>query len=190
MLTTIGADGHAKKNPAHSNVEPISDKESAYFPDGSNIVRIEQLPWTPFKSGSLDLSGSVFKLLSIDWQRDMFTMILIVPGGVELPSHYHLENAHGYIMTGNFRYEAGTIFGGDYTMEAGSTEHTAILGKEDILQLSIIFGGICNVLEDGRPDLKNFIGCKEIYRLAKANGAAGHIVPPPPGWRSVYETEQ
>jgi hypothetical protein len=190
MIKASGtAADHSKKDPKNTDVVAIGDKESAYFPDGSNIVRVERLPWTPFKSGTLDLAGSRFKLLAVDWERDMYTMMLIVPGGVDFGGHYHVGNAHGYIMTGDFRYEVGTIFASDYTMEAGATEHTAIIGKEDILQLSIIFNGICAVTEDGKPDFKNYMGCKEIYRLAKENGAADHIPPPPPGWRSVYEIE-
>jgi hypothetical protein len=158
---------------------------SGYFPDGSNIVRVDKLPWTPFNLVGSE-EGSVFKLLSVLWHHDMFTMLLNVPGGLKVEPHYHLGEGHGYIMTGNFEYEYGDLFAGDYLGEGDNIAHNAQLGAEDVLQLSIIFGGLCGVAPDGGPDLSTKIGCMEVYKVAKANNAADHIVPPPPGWRSKW----
>jgi hypothetical protein len=168
------------------DIVKIADDKSAYFPDGSLVVRTERLPWTPFNLvGSAE--GPVFKLLSVDWNHDMYTMLMIVPGGMEVGKHYHVGEAHGLIMTGSFEYEYGNIFANDYMAEGLDIEHGAIIGKEDVLQFSIIFGGLCGAAPDGGPDLSTFIGCEGVYNAAKANGAADHIAPPPPGWRSpVY----
>lgn len=158
---------------------------SGYFPDGSSIVRVEKLPWTPFNLvGSKE--GSVFKLLSVLWDHDMYTMILDVPGGLKVEPHYHLGEAHGYIMTGGFDYEYGDIAAGDYLAEGDNIAHNAQLGDEHTLQFTLMFGGLCGVLPDGGPDLSTKIGCMEVYQMARANNAADHIIPPPAGWRSKW----
>jgi hypothetical protein len=157
----------------------LGDKESAYFTNGSHLARVDQIPWTPFS-----FEGSRFKLLAIDWKRDMYVFMLVVPGNIPVATHYHLSEAFGYIMTGSFEYEFGTVFGGDFVGEGEDIEHGAVLGKEDVLQVSIIFGGLTGVAPNGGPDLSSYYGCKEIYEDALANGAADHIAPPPPGWRS------
>ena len=163
----------------------LAKDKSGYFPDGSNIVRAEKLPWMKFNLVGSE-EGSVFKLLSVLWHHDMYTMLLIVPGGLKVEPHYHLGEAHGYIMTGNFEYEYGDIAAGDYLGEGDNIAHNAQLGPEDVLQFSIIFGGLCGVGPDGGPVLSTKMGCMEVYNIAKANGAADHIIPPPPGWRSKW----
>ena len=161
------------------HLEVVSDTESAYFSNGSALCRLENLPWTPFP-----LAGSAFKLISVEWQRDMYVFMLVVPGGVPVATHYHLAEAYGYIITGSFEYEFGNVFAGDFVCEGVDIEHGAILGPEDVLQVSIIFGGLTGVGPKGGPDLDSYFGCMEIYEAAKANNAAGHIKPPPAGWSS------
>ena len=160
-------------------LEMVSDTESAYFPNGSVLCRLERLPWTPFA-----LAGSRFKLIAVDWQRDMYVFMLVVPGGIPVATHYHLSEAYGYIMTGSFEYEFGNVFAGDFVCEGVDIEHGAVLGPEDVLQISIIFGGLTGVAPNGGPDLSSYYGCMEVYNAAKANNAAHHVKPPPPGWRS------
>lgn len=173
-------------NLAKDPINPIGDTESGYFPDGSHVVRVERLPWIPFDMVGSE-AGPVFKLLSVDWKHDMFTMMMIVPGSMKVEPHYHIGEAHGLIMTGDFDYEYGHIFANDYMAEGVDIEHTAVIGKEDCLQFSIVFGGLCGVAANGGPDLSTLVGCKEVYETAKAHGAAGHLAPPPDGWRSpVY----
>jgi hypothetical protein len=159
--------------------------KSGYFPDNSAIVRVNEIPWTPFNLVGSE-QGSVFKLLSVLWNHDMYTMYLNVPGGLTVEPHYHLGEAHGYIFTGSFDYEYGDIYAGDYLAEGDNIAHNAQLGPDDVLQFSLIFGGLCGVLPDGGPDLSTNMGCMEVYNVAKAAGAADHILPPPPGWRSKY----
>ena len=160
-------------------LESVSDTESGYFRNGSSLARVERLPWTPFS-----FEGSRFKLLAVDWNRDMYVFMLVVPGSIPVATHYHLSEAFGYIMTGSFEYEFGNVFAGDFVGEGVDIEHGAVLGSEDVLQVSIIFGGLTGVAPNGGPDLGSYYGCMEIYNDAKKNGAADHIPPPPPGWRS------
>ena len=162
-----------------SRLEVVSDSESGYFSNGSALCRVENLPWTPFA-----LAGTGFKLIAVDWQRDMYVFMLVVPGGIPVAPHYHLSEAYGYIMTGWFEYEFGNVYAGDFVCEGGNIEHGAVLGSEDVLQISVIFGGLTGVGPTGGPDLDSYYGCMEIYEAAKVNNAAGHIKPPPAGWRS------
>jgi hypothetical protein len=186
--SAYGAPGDAKEiaarmasDPRH--IEAVRDDQSGYFKDGSHIARVERLPWTPFL-----LPGSVFRLLAVHWNKDMYIMMLIVPGGVPVDMHYHIAEAAGFIMTGEpacaFEYEYGKVFAGDYMSEGVDIEHSALIGADDVKQLSIVFGGLSGALPGGGPDLSTYFGCKEVYELAKANGGADHIAPPPEGWVS------
>ena len=176
---------NALKAKGKEGIVKLADDKSGFFPDGSHIVRVNKLPWTPFDMVGSE-AGSMFKLLSVMWQYDLFTMLLKVPGGLVVEPHYHLGEAHGYIMTGSFEYEYGDMFAGDYLGEGDNIAHNAVLGPEDSLQFSLIFGGLCGVRPDGSPDLSAKLGCMEAYQVAKANNAADHIAPPPPGWRSRW----
>jgi 2,4'-dihydroxyacetophenone dioxygenase len=169
-------------------VQPLGNDKSGYFPDGAHVVRIKDLPWTPFNLVGSE-KGTVFKLMSVNWQHDMFTMFMNVPGGLKVEPHYHLGEAQGYIMTGDFEYEYGHIFAENLIGEGAETAHSAIIGKEDVLQFSIIFGGLAGVLPDGGPDLSAIVGCQAVYDMAKANNAADHIAPPPPGWKSRWQRD-
>jgi len=165
-------------------LDVVKDRESGYFKNGSTLARTEHLPWTPFV-----LEGSKFKLLAIDWKRDMYMFMLIVPGGIPVSTHYHLSEAYGYIMSGSFEYEFGNVFAGDFVGEGEDIEHGAVIGAEEVLQVSTIFGGLTGVAPNGGPDLESYVGCMEVYKIAMDNHAAYHITPPPPGWTSsILET--
>jgi hypothetical protein len=175
------------KRAKEKGIVPLERTESAYFSDGSSVVRTDKIPWTPFLMVGTG-NGPIFKLLAVDWKHDMFTMLMIVPGGMEVQPHYHVGEAHGLITGGDFDYEYGSIYTNDYVTEGLDISHSAILGKEDVVQFSIIFGGLCGVAPDGGPDISTLVGCQWVYDAAKGNNAAGHIIPPPPGWRSpVYK---
>ena len=167
-------------------IKRLPDNKGGYFPDGAHVVRVNELPWTPFNLVGSSASP-VFKLLAVDWKREMYVMILNVPGAMAVEPHYHLEEAQGYIMTGDFEYEYGRIFAENYIGEGAAIAHSATIGKHDVLQFSIIFGGLCGVRPDVGPDLSVIIGCQAVYDMARANNAADHIAPPPPGWKSRWQ---
>ena len=168
-----------------AGIVKLADDASGYFPDNSHIMR-RNVPWSPFNLVGSE-AGPIFKLLAVMWHYDMFTMLLNVPGGMKVEPHYHIGEAHGYIMTGGFDYEYGNVFAGDYIGEGLEIEHSANIGPEDVLQVSVIFGGLCGVKPGGGPDLSTLVGCRAVYEMAKKNNAADHIAPPPPGWRSKWE---
>ena len=55
------------------HLDMVSDTESGYFPNGSALCRLKHIPWTPFA-----LAGSQFKLIAVDWARDMYVFMLVV----------------------------------------------------------------------------------------------------------------
>jgi anti-sigma factor ChrR (cupin superfamily) len=72
------------------------------FPDGSSIVRVEQLPWTPW-----GMPGTYFKLLKLDDGIGIMVFLLKVDPNVELSPHKHFGNGNVYVLKGGFGYENG-----------------------------------------------------------------------------------
>jgi hypothetical protein len=172
-----------------ANIKPLAIEQSGFFPDGAHIARFDKIPWSPFNLiGSAE--GPVFKLMTVNWERDMFVMILDVPGGLKVEPHYHLGEAYGFILSGSFDYEYGKIVANNYIGEGARIAHSAVIGPDSVLQYSILFGGLCGVKPDGSPDLSVIVGCRAVYEMARRNNAADHIAPPPPGWKSQWETPE
>ncbi len=146
---------------------------SKIFPDGSSLVRVEQTPWTPWV-----MDGSEFKLLYINRAHSMFTALIRMRGGLETPDHYHFGEAHAFVIEGEFSYEYGSIYEGDYIVEAGGIHHKPVIGPDGATFFVIFYAGLSGVDENGLP-AGEFIDCEFMYRAAKANGAADHLPPPP-----------
>ena len=146
---------------------------SKIFPDGSSLVRCEQVPWTDWA-----MEGSEFKLLYINRSHSMFTALIRMRGGLETPDHHHFGKAHAFVLEGEFSYEYGTMFKGDYIVEAGGIHHKPTIGPDGATFFVIFYAGLSGVGEDGLP-AGEFVDCEWMYRTAKANGAADHLPPPP-----------
>ena len=147
--------------------------ESKIFPDGSSLVRCEQIPWTPWA-----MEGSEFKLLYINRAHGMFTTLIRMRGGLETPDHHHFGEAHAYVLEGDFSYEYGTMYTGDYIVEAGGINHKPTIGPKGATFFVIFYAGLSGVGPDNLPT-GDFVDCNWMYRAALANGAAGHLPPPP-----------
>lgn len=147
--------------------------QSKMFPDGSSLVRCEQIPWTPWA-----MEGSEFKLLYINRAHGMFTALIRMVGGLETPDHHHFGEAHAFVLDGEFSYEYGTMYTGDYIVEAGGIHHKPIIGPNGATFFVIFYAGLSGVGANGLPE-GEFIDCEWMYRSAAANGAAGHLPPPP-----------
>lgn len=172
-----------------AHITPLPIDKSGHFIDGAHIARFDKIPWSPFNLiGSTE--GPVFKLMTVNWERDMFVMIMDVPGGMKVEPHYHLGEAYGFILTGSFDYEYGKVVANNYIGEGASIAHSAVIGPDSVLQYSILFGGLCGVKPDGTPDLSVIVGCRAVYEMAMRNNAADHIPPPPDGWKSKWETPE
>lgn len=162
-----------------ANVERAGDfkvagrHESKIFPDGSSLVRAEQLPWTPWA-----MEGSEFKLLYINRAHSMFTALIRMRGGLETPDHHHFGEAHAYVIEGDFSYEYGTMYTGDYIVEAGGIHHKPTIGPDGATFFVIFYAGLSSVDENGLPT-GEFLDCEWMYRAANANGAADHLPAPP-----------
>jgi quercetin dioxygenase-like cupin family protein len=153
--------------------EVAGRNESKNFPDGSSLVRPEQLPWTPWV-----MEGTEFKLLYINRAHCMFTALIRMPSGLETPDHHHYGEAHAYVLEGDFSYEYGTMYQWDYIVEAGGIAHRPTIGPNGATFFVVFYGGLTGVGADGLPE-GEIIDCDAMYRLAAANGAADHLPPPP-----------
>ena len=152
----------------------IADRyQSKVFPDGSSLVRCEQIPWTPWA-----MEGSEFKLLYINRAHGMFTALIRMRSGLETPDHHHFGEAHALVLEGDFSYEYGTMYTGDYIVEAGGIHHKPTIGADGATFFVIFYAGLSGVGTNGIPE-GEFIDCEWMYRSAKANGAADHLPPPP-----------
>lgn len=141
------------------------------FADGSSIVRVEQLPWTPW-----GMPGTYFKLLKLDDGVGMMVFLLKVDPNVELSPHKHFGNANVYVLKGGFGYENGQVFKGDYMCEGGGITHKPFTYNEETLMLAFGFGPVAGFDDNG--NLVGLIDNDWMYEAAKANGAADHIVRP------------
>lgn len=152
----------------------IADRHmSKVFPDGSSLVRCANVPWTPWA-----MEGSEFKLLYINRSHGMFTALIRMRGGLETPDHHHFGEAHAFVIEGEFSYEYGTMYEGDYIVEAGGIHHKPVIGPDGATFFVIFYAGLSGVGDDGLPT-GEFIDCEWMYRTANANGAADHLPPPP-----------
>lgn len=156
-----------------SNFAVASRDESKRFPDGSLLVRAGTLPWTPWA-----MDGTYFKLLSINRSVGIYTVLMKIDPNTNTPDHHHFGEAHAFVLEGDFSYEYGTIYKGDYIVEAGGINHEPTIGDNGCLLYVTFFGGISGVGEDGKPAGET-VDCEWMYRAALANGAAGHLPPPP-----------
>jgi quercetin dioxygenase-like cupin family protein len=139
--------------------------KSLMFPDGSLIVRAQQLPWTPWA-----MPGTQFKLLYINRAIQMTVILLKVEPGTVAGVHRHFGDAHAYILQGGFGYEHGQVFEGDYLVEAGGITHQPITGDEGVTMLGFLFGGLGGMTDDGA--LAAVLDCDWHLEAVKANGAA------------------
>lgn len=147
--------------------------ESKIFPDGSSLVRAKNVPWTPWA-----FEGSEFQLLSINRSTGLFvTLIRFAQGPLVLPDHHHFSDVHAYVLEGEFSYEYGTMYKGDYLLEGGGVNHAPTIGKDGALFLVIFMGPVSGVGANGRPE-GEVVDCEWMYRAAAANGAADHLPPP------------
>jgi anti-sigma factor ChrR (cupin superfamily) len=171
IVQNVGVSGSRR---ADSNGFEVAGRhESKNFPDGSSLVRCESIPWTPWA-----MEGSEFKLLYINRAHGMFTALIRLKGGLETPDHHHFGEAHAYVLSGEFSYEYGTMFTGDYIVEAGGINHKPTIGPNGATFFVIFYAGLSGVGPDNKPT-GDFVDCEWMYRAAAANNAAGHLPPPP-----------
>ena len=146
--------------------------KSERWPDGSVIARPDGLPWTPWA-----LPGSYFKLLHINRAIGMTVALIKMDPCEKTPPHHHFGDAIVYVIEGGFAYEHGSIESGEFICEPGGVTHEPIIGPKGLISLTIFFSGLGGV--DGDNRVAGYVGCDEMYAMAKKNGAVGHLPPPP-----------
>ncbi|KRB84069.1 hypothetical protein ASE00_22470 [Sphingomonas sp. Root710] len=170
------------KNNMVSVADRASDDETKRFSDGAVLVRPDSLPWTPIPGWA---EGIDFKLLNVVWDRHIFVVILRLHPGMSAVGHYHYGVAHAWVLAGDFTYEYGDVVAGSYLYEEDDLVHEAVAGPNGTTVMAVMFDGIGPVGEDGKPDRENAFDCLFMYNLAKENGAANHIPPPPASFKKL-----
>jgi 2,4'-dihydroxyacetophenone dioxygenase len=150
--------------------ELISERWS----DGSVLARTASIPWTPWA-----LPGSYFKLLHINRAIGMMVALIKMDPCEKTPPHHHYGDAIVYVVDGDFGYERGDVYTGDFLIEAGGVTHEPHIGPKGLTTLTIFFSGLGGV--DGDNRVAGFVGVEAMYQMAAANNAAGHLPPPPDG---------
>lgn len=164
-----------------ASVETLKNTGSMRFPDGSVVVRTEELPWTPWA-----LPGTYFKLLSINRSTGMYSVAMKIDPNTHTDVHYHYGDAHIYVTGGGYSYEHDNVHVGDYNIECGSVAHEPIISDEGLENFTVFYGGITGGSADGMPS-GEFIDVEWMYRSAKANNAVDHLPPPPPPRESFLQ---
>jgi anti-sigma factor ChrR (cupin superfamily) len=148
--------------------ESVSPRAHATFPDGSLIVRTAQVPWTPWA-----LPGTWFKLLDYDHNHSYTVILLRIDPDAPPVTHKHLGAANAYILSGGFGYEHGSVYEGDYMVEAGGVTHTPHAHPEGCVLLGFMHGVVQGVNSDG--SIAGVVDVDWYIEAAKRNGAFAHL---------------
>ncbi len=151
-----------------------TNRATERFADGSMIVRPDELPWTPWA-----LPGVYFKLMSINRNTGMWSVMMKIDPDTHTDSHYHFSDVHVYVTSGGYSYVHDRINAGEYNIECGSVAHEPIIGSDGQESISIFYGGISGADADGNP-AGDYVDVEWMYKAALANNAADHLDPPPP----------
>lgn len=138
-------------------------------PDGSKLIRVDQIPWTPWA-----MPGTHFKLLRVDDDSATVILLLKVDPHTPAPDHHHLGSAEAIVLEGCFSYDYGTIRTGDYVFEPGGCTHDPTTHEEGAIMFAIIRGGLQGTDGHGRP-AGPVLDVNWHFDTARANGAADHI---------------
>ncbi|MBA1148827.1 cupin domain-containing protein [Ectothiorhodospiraceae bacterium WFHF3C12] len=140
----------------------------AYWPDGSTIVRAEQVPWTEWA-----LPGTWFKLLDYDRNRSYSVILLRIEPTAPATPHKHIGAANAYILEGGFSYEHGEVRAGDFMVEAGGVTHTPQIHSDGCVLLGFMYGVVAGFEEDG--SLAGVVDVDWMIDQARANDAFAHL---------------
>jgi 2,4'-dihydroxyacetophenone dioxygenase len=152
----------------------VKERLSERWSDGSVLARTASIPWTPWA-----LPGSYFKLLHINRASGMMVAIIRNDPSEKTPPHHHYGDALVYVLEGDFGYERGDVYAGDFLVEPGGVTHEPHIGPKGLTTLAVFFAGLGGV--DGDNRVAGFVGVDAMYQMAVDNGAAGHLPPPPDG---------
>lgn len=147
---------------------------SVRFPDGSSIVRPDELEWTPWA-----FRGTSFKLLSVNRGLGSWSCLVRCEPGVAMPAAEHFGAAFVYVIEGGYAGDDADVATGQFSVEAGGVVHSRKVGSDGLLAYMFFMGGFRAIGGDGRAD-GEMVGADWLYRRAARNGMAGHIPPPPP----------
>lgn len=142
--------------------------------DGGRIVRTDKVPWTRLNAPGFE--AITYKILNYDLDRAYMVLLNTFDPGSRFPPHKHLGNVEIIMLGGSFFYENGRVGVNDYMLEAGGVTH-APGSDEGALMIAIFHGPLQISDSDGK--IVAIVGIDEIYALAEANNAVGHLPPKP-----------
>lgn len=138
--------------------------------DGSAIVRSERVPWTELTAPGL--VGISYKILNFDRNRGYMVVLNTFAPNSRFAPHKHLGMVEIFILSGSFFYENGAVYENDYMCEAGGITH-APASDTGALMLTILHGPLQIMNEAG--EVAATVGIDEMYDMAAANNAVGHL---------------
>lgn len=125
------------------------------------------LPWTDWV-----MPNTWFKLLNVDLKTGGFTMLLKVGADTQAPIHHHLGAIEGFMLEGEFGYDADRGSAGWYVWEQTGAIHTPTTTTGFVLYATV-YGPLAGYEDDGR--VAGLIDAELMLGLARANQAADHI---------------
>ena len=142
--------------------------------DGGRIVRTDQVPWTRLAAPGFE--AITYKILNYDLDRGYMVLLNTFDPGSRFKPHKHLGSVEIIMLSGSFFYENGEVRANDYMLEAGGVTH-APASDEGALMIAIFHGPLQITGPDGTIEV--VVGIDELYGLAEANNAVGHLPPKP-----------
>jgi 2,4'-dihydroxyacetophenone dioxygenase len=150
------------------SAEPITTAIGTAYPDGSTVVRGNDIPWTPWAG-----PGTWYKLFYIDPDTGFMSFLLKVDANTPGGNHKHYGAAMGYVLEGKWGYSDREFRSGDFFKEGGAVTHAPVTGDEGTIMVAYGFGPIAFFDEEGTQ--LGVVDAHWMYETARANGAADHI---------------
>ena len=146
----------------------MSGDVSRTFPDGSSLVKAQQLAWTPWLA-----PGTRFKLLDLDRSFNKMTLLIEADAGVTLPPYRHYGAGEYYIEAGAFECDRGVLGVGDYLYEPGG----AVLREARFVVASQVYALIHGPLRllDAAPGTDALRDVDWHLQRARESGTGTHI---------------
>jgi hypothetical protein len=145
-------------------------KTHCLLDDGGFIVRSELVPWTRLEKPGLE--AILYKILAFDENTGYMVLLNTFDPNSKFPPHKHLGAVDIFMLSGSFYYDNGKVYANDFMREAGGNIH-APASDEGALMLAI-FHGPLQIIDDQGNGLMA-VGIDDLYKMAEANGAVGHL---------------
>jgi len=128
--------------PAHAALPPLA----------SRFVEVAALPWVP----STRYPGCESKVLLLERDSGLLTMLMRMAPGARLPDHEHVQIEQTYVLEGSLVCGEGECKAGDFVWRPAGSRHEAWAGPTGTLILGIF--QIPNRFFDADGNVRDFTG--------------------------------